>query len=83
MAAQAGVKAPPLDALPYSPFKAERETCLESIEELFNDEYSGCLMALDIADTADFAFVSKTKYSPNIYNERQMRGAEWDEPKAI
>ena len=71
---------PPLDPLPTKPFGGDE---LHSFDAIFDESMSGQLVALNVLADGDFAMLSKTKSSPNIFNERQMKGKEWDEPKLM
>ena len=86
-AARHGVTLPP-----FAPFATMSsglmggicDEILQHSGEGYDDRYDGCLMHLAPCDLdLSIACLAKSKSSPDIYSERQMRGPEWDESKSI
>ena len=83
-----GVSLPPLDQLLRDVTGSIRKPALDgmyTLDRIFDDDmsgglYAGFAAALE-ADTQDLWALAKGKSSPDIFTERQMRGAEWDGPK--
>ena len=67
---------------------------LTGVANIFDDKYDGFVFLAhdgvpddggddDSTCANDLVFVAKAKTNPDIFGERQMRGAEWDEPKSL
>ena len=52
-------------------------------QQIFDDAYDGCFFAVGGDDMGDLLMVAKKKTAPDIFNEWEMKGPEWDEPKSI
>ena len=81
-AANMGVVVPTLEPLlPIYGDPSSRST----LEGIFDAKYDGGIFTLGTREAAShlepFVCAAKGKGSPHIFNERQMRGPEWDDPK--
>jgi len=77
-AARAGVLIPALDPL----FPAlDDGSVTASWNDIFAERHQARIFCVGPANSLNLMLAAKSKSSPDIYSEREMKGPEWDEPK--